>query len=136
MATEDPQKIWSDFYERKKSERSEEAVELWKRMQAAGVTENTVLALDFLHFGNSRADVEALAQQLSENYVMEVVPAKEPGYWSAKGTTRPHGITLNQQQHLDWVGFMSDVAQSYACVFSTWSLEAPSLGEHFKSENA
>lgn len=135
MQTDDPKNIWSDYYLRKKSQRTEEASVLWERMRRAGVTEGTVLALDFVHFGNVKADVEALATQLSENYGMEVVPGDEPGYWFARGTTRPHGLTLSQDQHLGWVEFMSDVAHSHGCMFSTWSLEAPSLGAQFRSED-
>lgn len=135
MQTEDPQKTWSDYYQRKKRERVREAVELWKQMQRAGVVETTVLALDFVHFGNSQTDVEALASQLSENYTMQVVRDDNQNYWYAKGTTRPQGLTLSQEQHMAWVEFMSDVAQSHACVFSTWSLEAPSLRAKFHSEH-
>jgi hypothetical protein len=65
---------------------------------------------------------------------MEVVPDEKLGAWFAKGTTRPDGITLNQEEHLEWVAFMADVAQSYACVFSSWSFEAPSLNLRFESE--
>jgi len=135
MDSEDPQKTWSDYYLRKKAQRMEEAAILWERMTKAGVTDKTVLALDFVHFGNIKSDVEALAAQLAENYSMEVVPAKAPGIWLAKGSTRPQGVTLGQDQHLGWVEFMSDVAHSYACVFSTWSFEAPRLGAKFRSED-
>lgn len=90
MATDDPQKIWDDYFERKKSQRIEEASKLWVEMRSAGVGEETVLALDFLHFGTSRESVEALASQLAESYSMQVVPAKEEGVWQAKGTTRRH----------------------------------------------
>ncbi|HEX5091838.1 MAG TPA: hypothetical protein VFV84_04020 [Burkholderiales bacterium] len=135
MESQDPQKTWSDYYLRKKAQRVEEAGILWDRMTRAGVTDATVLALDFVHFGKVRADVEALAGQLAENYSMEVVPAGEQGYWLAKGTTRPQGITLTRDQHIGWVEFMADVANSYACVFSTWSFEAPTLGASFRSED-
>ena len=134
MAVQDPQAIWSDYYERKKQQRADEAASMWKQMEAAGVNSETVLALDFVHFGTSLEKVQALANQLSENYSMSVVAEQEPGYWSAKGTTRPYGIELSQEQHLSWVDFMCDVAHSYGCVFSTWSLEATSLGTQFLSE--
>ena len=134
MSSDDPQKIWSEYFQRKKAQRMEEASGLSKLMQDAGITEETVLALDFVHFGNSKEDLEALSNQLSENYSMRVVENDEEGYWVAKGTTRPNGINLSQEQLFGWVEFMSDVAQSYACVFSTWSLEAPSLGVQFHSE--
>jgi len=135
VTTEDPQKTWDEYYKRKRLQRMEEASKLWDFMRGSGVNEETVLALDFLHFGTSEENINALANQLSENYEIEVVPGDEEGYWYAKGTTRPHGLTLTKEQHSGWVEFMSDVAQSYSCVFSTWSLEAPSLGVNFKSEN-
>jgi hypothetical protein len=135
MRDEESKEIWSAYHQRKKTQRIEEAVALWDKMLSAGVTEETVLALDFLFFGASRPDVEALTKQLSENYGMEILPAKEAGYWYAKGTTRPQGVTLTRDQYLGWVEFMSDVAQSYACVFSTWSLESPALNLQFFSEH-
>lgn len=134
VLTEDSNKIWIDYYQRKKSQRVEEAINISECLRDAGVNKNTILALDFLHFGASQSEVEALASQLSENYRMQVIPGEEKGYWYAKGTTRPYGITFNQEQLIGWVEFMSDVAQSYACVFSTWSIEAPSLGVKLHSE--
>ena len=134
MTTEDPQKTWDEYYKNKKIQRMEEATKLWDLMSDSGVNEETVLALDFLHFGTSQENIKELATQLSENYEMEVVPGEEEGYWYAKGTTRPHGITLTKEQHSGWVEFMSDVAQSYVCVFSTWSLEAPTLRLKFDSK--
>ena len=113
----------------------EEAIKLWDQMRDSDVNDETVLAIDFLHFGTNQENKNNLAKQLSENYEMEVVPSDEEGYWYAKGTTRPYGITLNKEQHIGWVEFMADVAQSYACVFSTWSIEAPSLGVCFDSES-
>jgi len=56
-------------------------------------------------------------------------------YWYVKGTTRPEGINLSKEQHRAWVEFMADVAQSYACVFSSWSLESPELKSSFQSES-
>ena len=113
----------------------EEAIKLWDQMRDSDVNDETVLAIDFMHFGTYQENKNNLAKQLSENYEMEVVPSDEEGYWYAKGTTRPYGITLNKEQHIGRVEFMADVAQSYACVFSTWSIEAPSLGVSFDSES-
>lgn len=135
MEPQDPEKTWREHYERKKAQRLEEAATLWQRMFTAGVTEATVLALDFLHFGRAGPNAAALAKQLSKNYEVEVTPAQDGGYWCVKGTTRPHGITLTAERQLDRVSFMADIARSYACVFSTWSLEAPSLGVKFESEH-
>lgn len=130
---ENPQDTWSDYYARKKSERLREAQTLSLAMLAAGVRDDTVLALDFTCFGSSSPSVRALATQLSENYDVRITPGKEPGYQLVTGTTRPHGITLSAEQHVAWVEFMSDVARSHGCVFSEWSLEAPSLRKTFRS---
>jgi hypothetical protein len=133
MTEQDPEVVWSEYYQRIRGRRAREADALWDQMREAGVSDDTVLALDFVHFGNVREKVDALARQLSENYTVEVVVADQ-GYWHVKGTTRPEGICLSQAQHAEWVLFMADVARSHACVFSTWSLEAPSLRKTFKSE--
>ena len=135
MTTKDPQKTWNEYYEKKKRQRMEEATKLWEQMSNSGVTAETVLAIDFLHFGTNKENVNDLEKQLSENYEVEVVPGEEEGYCYIKGTTRPYGINLSKEQHAGWVEFMSDMAQSYACVFSTWSIEAPSLGVSFDSES-
>lgn len=134
MPDQDPQEIWSDYYQRIKARRLREADILWSEMREAGVTDETLLALDFLHFSNVRKDAESLLQQLSENYSVEMEEAKQESYWYIKGTTRPEGIYLSRDQHAAWVKFMADVARSHACVFSTWSLEAPSLDRQFHSE--
>lgn len=134
MEPENPENTWRKYYASKKAQRIAEAAILWEQMRNAGVTGETVLALDFLHFGQSEENATALAKQLSESYQVEVIAVPEPGYWYVKGTTRPYGITLSEEQHSGWVVFMADVAQSYDCVFSTWSLDAPSLGVKFESE--
>ena len=129
----DPRQTWSDYHDRKKAERLSEADALWQAMRAAGVDEAVVLALDFVCFGPARPDADGLARQLSENYHVRVDAAKEPGYYTVTGTTRPHGITLDAQRLKDWVAFMADVARSHACVFSEWTLEAPALRKAFRS---
>ena len=92
-------------------------------MTADGVTDNTILAIDFTHFGNVEDDIRRLANQLSENYAMTVAAASRSEYWHAVGTTRPDGIDgMNAQRCSDWVTFMCDVANSYGCVFSVWTL--------------
>ena len=134
MSIEDPQRTWAEYYQRKKAERIGEAKQMAEMMRLAGVTDETVLALDFVHFGTSQSDIDELAKQLAENYKMQIVQSEDQGHWLAKGTTRPYGITLSAEQHIGWVEFMVDVAQSYSCVFSTWTLEAPSLHARFDSE--
>ncbi|WP_196158776.1 hypothetical protein [Reinekea sp. G2M2-21] len=132
MTQDDPEKVWDDYYARKRAQRIEEVDVLTRNMQESGVTEDTVLALDFVHFSKSKEGAEALSNQLSENYEMKV--AFEKDMYFIKGTTRPYGMNLSNEQHKAWVEFMADVAQSHNCVFSTWLIEAPSLKLKFSSE--
>lgn len=134
MKTDNAQQVWTDYYQRKKVQRLEEADALWERMRLAGVRADTDLVVDFLMFGTSREAVEALASQLSENYQVEVSEDARPGYWLANATTRLYAIALADGQLNAWVNFVADVAQSHACVFSTWKMEAPALGQSFLSE--
>ena len=130
---DNPQKIWDDYYDRIKRRRTAEAELLWAEIETAGGMADTVFALDFIHFGNVHDDADDLARQLSEHYDTKVVAGSVPNYWNIKGTTRPEGVCLTKTQHLAWVEFMADVAASYACVFSNWTLEAPALGRTFQS---
>lgn len=134
MPTDDSQEVWEEYYRRKKSQRLEEASQLCSQMQNAGVNDETVLALDFVHFAKSHENAKLLAEQLSENYTIEIV-AGEDDVWYINGTSRPYGLTFSSEQHLGWAEFMADVSQSHACVFSAWSLEAPSLKLKFNSES-
>lgn len=119
--------MWQDYAERKRAARRAEAAQVWAALTAAGVTGNTVLAVDFVHFAADEAAIEALEQQLSENY--RVTRTRGPhGYHVLTGTTRPYGVTLSATDHLAWVDFMCDVAGSHGCTFSSWSLTAPALG--------
>ena len=135
MPVQDSQSTWDEYHARKKEQRLREAAILDHSMRSAGVTDETPLGLDFIHFGSSRQDVEALAKQLTENYTVDIVEDADQCAWLAKGTTRPYAINLSGEQHIAWVGFMADVARSYACVFSTWSIAAPSLAKSFSSEH-
>jgi hypothetical protein len=132
MSDSDAQKLWDDYYTEIKVRRTTEANALWSEVESAGLAADD-FTMDFTHFSSVREDAEALASQLSENYSVELVPA-DKGYWFVKGTTRPDAAQLSKQQHLDWVEFMVDVARSYACVFSAWSLESSSLQRKFSND--
>ena len=120
---EDAQKTWENYYANLRNRRLDEARLVWELMQADGVDEDTVYAMDFSHFSNELEGLEQLASQLSENYEVELSEADERGYFHLSCTTRPYGNELTKDELFGWVGFMCDVAKSYACVFSTWSLE-------------
>lgn len=135
MTKQDPQEVWDEYYERKKRQRLQEASELNKQMQKVGITDETVLVIDFTHFGSSKEKVDNLANQLSEHYTMDVTFYEQEEYWFAKGTTKPYGISFCNEEHIAWAEFMCDVARSYNCVFSTWSIHSPDLDTTIESEN-
>ena len=84
---------------------------------------DSILALDFKHFGTVENDVRRLSDQLSENYTVEVRLSDDGETWIAEATSRPYGIDgMIGSQLQQWVEFMCDVARSYACVFSSWKL--------------
>lgn len=121
--TDNAQQIWSDYYARIRLRRIAEAEFIGSQMVAGGVTGDTVLALDFKHFGKVESDVRRLSDQLSENYSIDVLLADDDETWFANGTTRPYGVDgMIGNQLKEWAAFMCDVAQSYACVFTTWKL--------------
>jgi len=103
-------------------------------MESKGVTNDTVLALDFSHFCTERNNLNKLVAQLSENYIIKTELEAKGKIWFLKGTTRPEGVTLEKDQHSSWVEFMSDVAASYGCVLAHWTLESPELAQIFESE--
>lgn len=127
------QRTWSEYEQRKRAERLAEADQVWRALAAGGVDAETVLAIDFVHFGPSQAHVEGLAGQLAENCTV-TTESGPGGYWLLKGTTRPYGVTLSAEDHLAWVDFMCGIASDHGCVFSTWSLSAPSLSLTVSSE--
>lgn len=131
----DPQKTWDEYYAEIRSRRESESREIWRQMTSSGVTPETILALDFLHFTQDSANADSLAEQLRENYEIQITPSDTPNYWNIEGTTRPHGIALAEQDHTDWVCFMCDVAQSHNCVFSTWNLEEPRSGKSWSNDS-
>ena len=127
------QRMWHEYEQRKRAERLSEAGHVWNAICAGGADSETLLAIDFVHFGSSQANVDGLQQELAENCTATVEPGPD-GYWLLKGTTRPYGVTLSAADHLAWVEFMCDVAKHHGCVFSTWSLHAPSLDLTVSSE--
>lgn len=117
---------WTEYYARIRRRRIAEARILHQQRAESGVDAETILLLDFLHFGNFAKDVRQLANQLAENYSMVVTPRDDGVYWNAEGTTRPEGIHgMDELQCTEWVAFMCDVANSYGCVFSTWRFTDP-----------
>ncbi len=135
--SKDPQRIWDDYYQRIRRRRMCEAKIVHAQMVDDGVTDSTVLALDFRHFGNEEERVRDLAAQLSEHYATKVTRSDtDDRYWLMDGTTRPTGVDeMTEERCVDWVAFMCDVAQSYGCVFSTWQLTDPTTSRTWSNES-
>ena len=129
----DSQTVWAEYVQRKRAARLAEAEQVWSALVAGGADAETVLAIDFVHFGPSKPGAEKLAEQLAENCTVALEDGPD-GYWLIKGTTRPYGVTLSAEDHLAWVDFMCEVSASHGCVFSTWSLSAPTLDLSVQSE--
>ena len=129
----DAQNTWAEYVQRKRAERLYEADQVWSALVAGGVDSETILAIDFVHFGPSEERVENLRAELAENCTATTESGPD-GYWLLKGTTRPYGVTLTAEDHRAWVEFMCEVASSHGCVFSTWSLNAPALDLTVTSE--
>jgi len=135
MNDDEAQQYWNEYYECIKNRRVEEAKALWNTMSKDGLAESDILALDFIHFSKEELNINELSQQLEENYAVSVEYDKEQEYYCLKGTTRPSGIELDIAALISWVEFMCDVAQSYACVFSTWSIENSRLKNKWSNQN-
>jgi hypothetical protein len=125
----DPLTRWEEEYARIENRKVDEAPKLWDAVVSAGANEETLFAMDFSHFCDVSSKLDELAQQLSENYEIELSEVDEKGYQFLIGTTRPYGNELSEEDFINWVEFMCDVAQSYSCVFSEFSLESPELGQ-------
>lgn len=131
---EGAQYMWGEYYERIKRRRLGEADLLWSAMRSNGVSDETVLAMDFMIFCGDEVGAKRVAQQLSENYTTSLRHDLREGVWFVDGTTRPTGLTISKEEHSNWVGFMSDVSAQYGCVFASWTLETPKLDLVFTSE--
>lgn len=131
--SDSPEAQWQAYHARKRAERLSEAEAVWRALAAAGVGNDTVLVVEFTHFGADRARAEALARQLSEHYTA-TLKAGNDGYWLVRGTTHPYGVSFDDAQHRDWVEFMCDLAQSHGCVFSTWAVTVHPRGPRIDSE--
>lgn len=130
----DPEESWEDYYSRIIERRKEEASALWGKMEEDGVSEETFLALDFVHFSKNKNDLNGMSDHLSKNYEVSIEQGQDD-YWFLRGTTRPYGIKLSKDSFLSWIDFMCKVSQSYASVFSIWSAEAPSLKKKWTNED-
>ncbi|WP_185233774.1 hypothetical protein [Teredinibacter franksiae] len=123
MSDQDAQKTWDEYHERIKSRRLAEAKVINLELVKNDITSETDLVLDFSFFTQDEAGANGIKKQLSENY--EMIISKKDEYWHINGTSRPYAVNLNAEQHLGWVEFMHDVALSYGCIFSTWSITEP-----------
>ncbi|MBL4774132.1 MAG: hypothetical protein JKX98_11260 [Alcanivoracaceae bacterium] len=132
MSEEQAQKTWNEYHARIKSRRLVQVKVINEQLKKAGITSNTDLVLDFNFFTPKKSGAEGIKEQLSENYEISI---KQDGeYWHIDGTTRPYSITLNSEQHIAWVEFMHDVALSYGCIFSVWTVTDPKTNKKWSNE--
>ena len=134
MNKDEAYQIWEDYYKNIKNRRLAEAKIFTNTLANDGITSKSVLALDFVLFCKNHDNAKNLGNQLSENYTITLELDRNSNYWFIKGTTRPSGITLSADVHIDWVDFMCDVAQSYHGIFTQWSLTDPKSKKTWSNE--
>jgi hypothetical protein len=133
MNEQEAQKTWDEYHERIKNRRLAQAKVINLELEKNAITSETDVILDFGFFTQDESGAKGIQKQLSENY--EVSTIKDGEYWHIKGTSRPYAVNLTAEQHLGWVEFMHDVALSYGCIFSTWSITEPKEKLVWSNEN-
>jgi len=133
MNEQEAQKTWDEYHERIKNRRLAQAKVINLELESNGITSETDLILDFSFFTKDESGAKGIQKQLSENYEMSI--SKDGEYWHIHGTSRPYAVNLTTDQHLGWVKFMHDVALSYGCIFSTWSITEPKEKHVWSNEN-
>ncbi len=133
MNEQEAQKTWDEYHDRIKNRRLAEAKVINLELEKHAITSETDLILDFSFFTQDESGAKDIQTQLSENYEMSII--KDGEYWHINGTSRPYAVNLTTEQHLGWVEFMQDVALSYGCIFSTWSITEPKAKHVWSNEN-
>lgn len=133
MDQEEAKKTWDEYHERIKMRRLAEAKIINAELGSNGITTETVLILDFNFFTQDKEGAKGIKEQLSENYEMSMYQDGE--YWKISGTSRPYAVNLSTEQHLGWVEFMHDVALSYGCIFSSWTVTEHKTKKSWSNEN-
>ena len=110
---DDTQPIWARYHAGIRRRGIAEVELVDSQMVADGVTPNTILVLDFKHFGTVENDVRRIADQLSEKYSVNLLLSDDGQTWIADGTTRSYGFDgmVGEPLH-NWVAFRCDVAKS------------------------
>ena len=133
MSEQEAQKTLGEYHERIKNRRLAEAKIINLELEKNAITSDIDLVLDFGFFTQDEAGAIGIRKQLSENYEMTI--SNDGNYWHIKGTSRPYAVNLTTEQHLGWVEFMHNVALSYGCIFSTWSITDPKGKQAWSNEN-
>ena len=134
MNDDEAQTIWRAYYQRIRDRRVSEAEQLITATRQDGINDHTEMFLDFRHFSSVETNIARLKDQLAENYEVSLSKDDSSDCWFLEGTTRPISMPIEREQIIEWVKFMADVAQSHACVFSTWTLTEASTGRRWPSE--
>ena len=133
MDEKEAQKTWDEYHERIKNRRIAEAKIINTELKKNNISSDTDLVLDFSFFARDENGAKGIQKQLSENY--DVTITKEDEYWHINGTSRPYAVNLTPEKHLGWVEFMHDVALSYGCIFSVWSITEPKENKIWSNED-
>lgn len=133
MNEQEAQKTWDEYHERIKNRRLAQAKVINSELERNAIRGDTDLILDFRFFTQDESGAKGIQSQLSENY--EISISKDGEYWLIDGTSRPYAVNLTTEQHLGWVEFMHDIALSYGCIFSTWSITNPQNKHVWSNEN-
>jgi len=133
MNQEEAQRTWDEYHKKIKMRRLAEAKIINTELDSNGITTETDLILDFNFFTQDEVGAKGIKEQLSENYEMSMY--QEGEYWKISGTSRPYAVNLSTEQHLSWVEFMHDVALSYGCIFSTWTITEHKTQKSWSNEN-
>lgn len=133
MDQDEAKKTWDEYHERIKMRRLAEAKIINAELGSNGITTETDLILDFNFFTQDKEGAKGIKEQLSENYEMSMYQDGE--YWKISGTSRPYAVNLSTEQHLGWVEFMHDVALSYSCIFSSWTVTEHKTKKSWSNES-
>lgn len=133
MNEEAAQKTWEEYHERIKNRRLAEAKAINRMLEEHSISSETDLVLDFGFFTQDEEGAKGIEKQLGENYEMSI--SREGDHWLINGTSRPYAMNFTTEQHLGWVQFMHDVALSYGCIFSTWTITEPKHNYVWSNEN-
>lgn len=101
----------------------------WAALQREGVTEGTLLSLDFMFLDGQEQGAEALKSALADEVAEIHAMARDMGIfkrrrvWSVTGTTTPLPVSLPGLR--EWVERMVRLGAQHGFEFDGWGAEVP-----------